>query len=72
MYIRIEPISFKQKYGFVIAGVILCIIDWIIVSMIQLAEKIVGYTKSELLSKTIKSMCLKNKMDEKQPYYFIK
>jgi hypothetical protein len=40
--------------------------------MVQLPEKIVGYTKSELLAKTIKSMCLKDKMDEKQPYYFIK
>ena len=46
--------------------------DWIVISVDQFPEKIIEYAKSERLSKTPKSLCLKIKMDEKRSYYFVK
>ncbi len=51
--------------GFVIIIQLSVLLDWIVISVDQLPEKVVGYTRLELLAKTPKSLCIENKIDEK-------
>ncbi len=48
----------KDGDGFVIVIQFSVLLDWIVISVDQLPEKIVGYTRLELLAKTSKSLCI--------------